>query len=66
MLYFIEKGFAPSLDDLRGRFMEYQVFRNMLANLPYRRVVVTGNHEDFVTIEADERNHLLIYAENEA
>ena len=63
MLYFIRKGFSPSLNDLKGRFVEYQVFRNMLANLPYRKVVVTGDGERYTTIEADEQNRLLIYQE---
>ncbi len=68
MLYYIQKGFSPSLNDLKGRFVEYQVFRNMLANLPYRKVVVTGDRnagpgEKYVAIEADAQNRLLIHTE---
>lgn len=73
MLYHIQKGFSPSLNDLKGRFVEYQVFRNMLANLPYRKVVVTGDRntstgqawsgEKYVAIEADSQNNLLIHTE---
>jgi serine/threonine protein kinase len=70
MLYYIQQGYAPSLNDLKGRFVEYSVFRNMLANLPYRKVVVTGSGynpgssiENYVTIEADDQNRLIIHVE---
>ena len=73
MLYYIEKGYAPSLNDLKGRFVEYGVFRNMLGNLPYRKVVVTGSGRqrlnagsttnEYVTIEADDQNRLIIHVE---
>ena len=30
MLHFIQKGFSPSLNDLKGKFVELIVFKNLL------------------------------------
>ena len=60
MLIFIGKGYRPSLEDLKGRFQELQLFKNLLANLPYRQVVVTENHRDYYTISATAQNKLVV------
>lgn len=51
MLYFIEKGFSPSLNDLKGKFIELIVFKNLLENLKYDEIVVTPNNRDFYSIK---------------
>ena len=51
MLDFISKGYSPSLNDIRGRFIELQIFKNMLENEVYRKVVVTKNSQQFYQIE---------------
>lgn len=30
MLYFIHKGFSPSLNDMKGKFIELVIFKNLL------------------------------------
>ena len=50
MLYFIQKGFNPSLDDLNGRFVELQVFKNLLESETYKDVLVTQNDRDYFRI----------------
>ena len=51
MLYFIQKGFSPSLNDLKGKFVELIVFKNLLENLKYDEIVVTPNNREFYSIK---------------
>ncbi len=60
MLYFIQKGYSPSLNDIRGKFVELTIFKNLLENLTYNKVVVTKDNIEFYEISKDENNHLSI------
>ena len=60
MLYFIQQGFSPSLNDLRGKFVELIIFKNLLENLTYNEVVVTKDNLEFFVIRKDARNRLNI------
>lgn len=60
MLYFIQQGFSPSLNDLRGKFVELIIFKNLLENLVYDEVVVTKDNLTFYRILKGARNRLLI------
>lgn len=60
MLYFIQKGYSPSLNDIRGKFVELSIFKNLLENLTYNKVVVTKDNIDFYEISKDANNHLSI------
>ena len=60
MLYFIQKGYSPSLNDIRGKFVELTIFKNLLENLTYNKVVVTGDNIEFYEISKDANNHLSI------
>jgi serine/threonine protein kinase len=60
MLYFIQQGFSPSLNDLKGKFIELIVFKNLLENLSYNEVVVTRDNMTFYTIKKDNSNHINI------
>ncbi|SHI54554.1 methylation-associated defense system protein kinase MAD6 [Flavobacterium haoranii] len=51
MLYFIQKGFSPSLNDLKGKFIELIVFKNLLENLKYDEIVITSNNREFYSIK---------------
>ena len=62
MLYFIQHGYSPSLNDLRGKFVELTIFKNLLENLTYNKVVVTRDNIEFYEISKDVRNHLNIAA----
>lgn len=53
MLYYIKNGFSPSLSDLRGRFIELQVFKNLLASETYSEVIVTNNEKSYYRISLD-------------
>lgn len=50
MLDFIGKGFSPSLNDLRGRYIELQIFKNLLENLDYNEVIITKDNVEFYRI----------------
>ena len=60
MLYFIQKGYSPSLNDIRGKFVELTIFKNLLENLTYNKVVVTKDNIEFYEISKDVDNHLSI------
>jgi serine/threonine protein kinase len=60
MLYFIQQGFSPSLNDLRGKFIELLIFKNLLENLSYKDVVVTKDNMEFFRISKDEQSRLHI------
>jgi len=60
MLFFIHQGFSPSLNDLRGRFVELTIFKNLLKNLVYNKVVVTKDDTKYYIIKKDESNSLFI------
>lgn len=58
MLYFINKGFSPSLNDMKGKFIELIVFKNLLENLNYNEVVVTANNKDFFKVSKSVENEI--------
>ncbi len=58
MLDFIGKGYSPSLNDLKGRFVELQIFKNLLENKPYKEVVVTRDNREFFMIKYNNQNKL--------
>lgn len=60
MLFFIQQGFSPSLNDLRGKFVELIIFKNLLENLNYREVVVTKDNREFYKISKDKESRLMI------
>lgn len=60
MLYFIQQGFSPSLNDLKGKFVELVIFKNLLENLNYDEVVVTKDNMEFFKISKDIENRLHI------
>lgn len=60
LLTYLGEGARPSANDVQGRFQELQLFKNLLANLPYRQVLVTSNHQQFHSISADEANRLVV------
>ena len=58
MLHFIQLGFSPSLNDLKGKFVELVIFKNLLENLNYNEVIVTKDNLTFFRISKNEQNHL--------
>lgn len=60
MLHFIQKGFSPSLNDLKGRFIELIVFKNLLENLKYDEIVVTPNNKEFYSIKKSGSSNIAI------
>lgn len=50
MLDYIKNGFSPSVSDLQGRFIELQVFKNLLESETYTEVIVTNNEKNYYKI----------------
>lgn len=59
MLFFIRRGFSPSINDLRGKFIELQVFKNLLENKSYNEVLVTKNNRSFYVISLEDQTYKL-------
>ena len=53
MLDYIRRGFNPSINDLRGRFIELQVFKNLLQSKTHTELLVTRNNRKFYSIKLD-------------
>lgn len=62
MLYFIKQGFSPSINDMRGRFIELQIFKNLLENKSYNEVLVTKNNKSFSVISHEQKTNILTIA----
>lgn len=60
MLQYIRAGFSPSVNDLRGRFIELQIFKNLLEAKTYSEILVTKNNRKFTVIRLDEKKHIVI------
>ena len=60
MLRYIHQGYSPSINDLRGRFIELQIFKNLLEAKTYTEVLVTKNNRKFTIIRIDENKRIVI------
>ena len=60
MLEYIHAGFSPSVNDLRGRFIELQIFKNLLEAKTYSEILVTKNNRKFTAIRLDGQKHIVI------
>ena len=60
MLQYIREGFSPSVNDLRGRYIELQIFKNLLEAKTYSEILVTKNNRKFATIGLDENKRIII------
>lgn len=50
MLYYIQQGFNPSINDLKGKFIELQVFKNLLEAETYTDILVTNDDKNYYKI----------------
>lgn len=64
MLQYISAGFSPSVNDLQGKFIELQIFKNLLQSKTYKEILVTKNNRKFTAIKLDEKNHIYIESIN--
>jgi len=60
MLYFIQQGFSPSLNDIRGKYIELIIFKNLLENLTYNEVIITKDNIDLFKIYKGDHSRLYI------
>lgn len=60
MLQYIRAGFSPSVNDLRGKFIELQIFKNLLEAKTYSEILVTKNNRKFTVVRMDANKHIII------
>lgn len=58
MLNFIRDGYCPSAADLSGRFIELQIFKNMLESRAYSELLVTRDNEKFFVVSIDDERNI--------
>lgn len=51
LLYQVTNGFVPSPDAISGVFVNLTIFKNALAHLPYKRVLLTRDDLQFYELE---------------
>jgi hypothetical protein len=56
LLQQIANGAVPTPADVQGYFLNLTIFKNALAHLPYREVLLTENSQQFYRVWADEQN----------
>ncbi len=52
----VERGFVPSVDDIRGKYVNLIVFRNALAHLRYREVLLMDSDGSLYKADVDAQN----------
>lgn len=60
MLQYIRAGFSPSVNDMRGRFIELQIFKNLLEAKTYTEILVTKNNRKFTVVRLDPNRHIVL------
>lgn len=60
MLQYIRAGFSPSVNDLKGKFIELQIFKNLLEAKTYTEILVTKNNRKFTVVRMDDQKHIII------
>ncbi len=60
MLKYIQNGFSPSINDLRGKFIELQIFKNLLESQTYSEILVTKNNKRFSVVRLTEGRKIVI------
>ena len=57
----IREGFTPSPDDIEGFFINLIMFKNALAHLPYRRVLLTRDDAQFYELVLEENAAVILH-----
>ena len=60
MLQYIDEGFSPSVNDLRGKFIELQIFKNLLEAKTYSEILVTKDNRRFAVVKLDDQKRIVI------
>ena len=60
MLQYISSGFNPSVNDLQGKFIELQIFKNLLQSKTYKEILVTKNNRKFTVVRLEGNKHITI------
>lgn len=60
MLQYISSGFNPSVNDLQGKFIELQIFKNLLQSKTYKEILVTKNNRKFTVVRLEGNKHITV------
>ncbi len=60
MLQYINNGFSPSINDMQGKFIELQIFKNLLESKSYNEILVTKNNKKFFVVKLNDDKTITI------
>lgn len=60
MLQYINNGFSPSINDMQGKFIELQIFKNLLESKSYNEILVTKNNKKFFVVRLNQDQTITI------
>lgn len=58
MLYRLNEGYRPTVDELHGYYLSLNVFKNVLGSVPYDEILLTPTGRDFYAIRKETNGHL--------
>jgi serine/threonine protein kinase len=58
MLYRLNHGYRPTVEELQGYYLSLAIFKNLLSSAPYQEVLLTTTGHDFFRIEREESGRL--------
>lgn len=58
MLYRLNDGYRPTVDELHGYYLSLNVFKNILSSVPYDEILLTPAGKTFYSIKKDESGRL--------
>ena len=50
----------PSVNDLQGKFIELQIFKNLLQSKTYKEILVTKNNRKFTVVRLEGNKHITV------
>jgi hypothetical protein len=61
MLYRLNQGYRPTLEEQQGYYLDLMVFKHVLAAVPYHEVLLTTSGHEFHRIERTDDGRLRLH-----
>lgn len=58
MLFRLNEGYRPTVDELNGYYLSLNVFKNVLGSVPYEEILLTTSGKDFYSIKKESSGRL--------
>jgi serine/threonine protein kinase len=58
MLYRLNQGYRPTVDELHGYYLSLNVFKNILSSVPYEEILLTTTGKEYYSVSKQEDGQL--------